>query len=87
MEPPVKMGRRRKNCIVTSKHTVEQEKEVGMNKTGLGLAPTANLKARGAKIVSQSSSCERAGRSNVKIYNKKVDYSKIKPRVDTWRRI
>jgi hypothetical protein len=87
MEPPVKMGRRRKNCIVASKHTVEKEKGVPIKKMGVGLAPTPNLKAREAKIVSQSSPCHSPGRSKVKIRNKKVDYSKIKAKVDTWWKI
>jgi hypothetical protein len=86
MKSPVEMGRRRKNCIVASKPTVEKEKAVSTNEMRVGLAPPTNLKARTAKVSSQSSPCRRPGRNNVKIYNKKMDYSKIKAKVDTWRK-
>jgi hypothetical protein len=55
-----------------------------MNKMSLCLAPSPILKARGSKCLSQSSSCHRPGGRDVKIYNKKMDYSKVKPKVDTW---
>jgi hypothetical protein len=75
MESPVQMGGRRENCIAASKPTV-QKKEVLMKKMGVGLAQPPNLKA-----VPQSSPYHRPGRSNVK-----MDYCKIKAKVDTWRK-
>jgi hypothetical protein len=87
MDSPVKMGRRWENCIEASRFTGEKEKKDPMNKMGVCLAPPPNLKARGAKVVSQSSPCHRPSGMDVKIYNKKVDYSKVKAKVDTWRKI
>jgi hypothetical protein len=55
----VKMGRCRENCIEASRVTSEKEKKDPMNKKGVCLAPPPNLKARGAKVVSQSSPCHR----------------------------
>jgi hypothetical protein len=57
-----------------------------MKEMGVGLAPSPNLEAKEAKIVSQNSPCHRPGGRDVKIYNKKVDYSKIKAEIDTWRK-
>jgi hypothetical protein len=85
MKAPVEIGRRKKNCILASKSTVQMEKKVPVNKTVVGLAPPTNLKATNAKVVSQSSPYQRPRPSNVKMY-KKVDYSKIKAKVDTWRK-
>jgi hypothetical protein len=78
MDSTVKMGRQRKSCVVASKTTGEKEKKVLMKKMGVGLALSPNLKAKKAKAVSQSSPCNRPGGRDVKIYNKKVDYSKMK---------
>ncbi|XP_023716761.1 golgin subfamily A member 6-like protein 22 [Cryptotermes secundus] len=86
MESPVEMRGRRENLIAASKPTVEKKKELPVKKTGLGLVQPPNLKARTAKAVSQSSPHNRPGRSNVKIYSKKMDYSKVKAKVDTWRK-
>jgi hypothetical protein len=82
METHVKMQRQRKNCIVASKATGKKEKKVQMNKTGVGLTPPSNFKASRAKVVSQTSPCHRPGGRDVK----KVDYSKVKAKVDTWRK-
>jgi hypothetical protein len=86
MESPVKTVKRRKKCTVASNVTGEKEKEVPANKIGVGLPSSPNLEASRAKGVTQSSSCHRRGGSNVKIYNKKENYSKIKAKVDTWRK-
>jgi hypothetical protein len=51
----------------------------------VGLTPS-NFKASRAKVVSQTSPCHTPGRRQVKICYKKVDYSKVKAKVDTWRK-
>jgi hypothetical protein len=86
MESPVKMGRPRKHCIVASKATGEKEKKVPMNKVRVGLAPPPNLKAVKAKVVTRSNQIHRPGESHMKICNKKLDYSKIQPKVDAGRK-
>jgi microtubule-associated protein tau len=85
MGSPVEMESRRDSRIVASSVTCE-EKEVPIKKMWVSLAPPPNLKARGAKVMSQSSPCHRLGGGYVKINNKKLDYSKVKAKVDTWRR-
>jgi hypothetical protein len=87
MEAPVEMGRRRKICIVASEATVQKEKKVPVNKTVVGLEQPTNLKATKAKVVPQSSPYHRPSPSNVNIYKKKVGYSKIKAKVDTWKKM
>jgi hypothetical protein len=86
METHVKTQSQRKNCIVASKAMGDKEKKVQMNKMGVGLTPPSNFKASRAKIVSHTSPCHTPGGRNIKIYNKKVDYSKVKAKVDTWRK-
>jgi hypothetical protein len=82
MDSPVKVWRPTANSIEYSRATVEKEREGQMNNMGVCLAPSPILKAKGSKCVSQSSSCHRPGGRDVKIYNKKMDYSKVKPVVN-----
>jgi hypothetical protein len=84
---PVRMGRRRGNCSEASRFRGETEKKEPVKKLGVCLTPAKNLKAMGAKGDSQNSRCHRPRRMDKKIYNKKLDYSKVKAKVDTWRKI
>jgi hypothetical protein len=86
MESPVKMEGPRKNCTVTSKAAGEEEERVPMNKVRVALAPPPNLKTVTAKVVSLGNTIRRPGESHVKISNRKPDYSKIQPKVDSWRK-
>jgi hypothetical protein len=86
MDTHVKMQRQRKNFIVASKATGDKQKKVQINKMGVGLTPPSNFKASRAKVVSQTSPCHTPGGRDMKLCNKKVGYSMVKAKIDTWRK-
>lgn len=55
--------------------------EVPMNKVHVGSAPSPNIKAVKSKIGSLDNATHKPGGGNIKIENKKLDFTKTTPRI------
>jgi hypothetical protein len=84
MKSLVKTGRQRKTVLLLPRLRARRRKF--NEQDGVSLTPPPDLEASRAKVVSQNNPCHRRGGSNVKIYSKKLDYSKVKAKVDTGRK-
>ncbi|XP_031838274.2 microtubule-associated protein tau isoform X2 [Nomia melanderi] len=65
----------------TPSSTAGQEKKMPMNKVQVGAAPSPNLKTVRSKIGSLENTSYKPGGGNVKIENRKLDFSKAQPKI------
>jgi hypothetical protein len=86
VESHVGMGRPRKYCLAATKVTDEKE-NVSVSKKQVVMRPLPNIKAVKPKVVTWRNSNYRPSESSVKISNQKLDFRKIKAKVDTWRKV
>jgi hypothetical protein len=81
-----KLVKLRADCIVASKATDKKGKVNPVNKKQVAIDRIPNLRAVKSKTSTWSKSIHNPKESRVKIRNQKVDYSKIKAKVDTWNK-
>jgi hypothetical protein len=86
MVAPVKIGTCKKNDILACKTAGEKEEKEPISEVRVTLSPPPDLKAVRPSVGSGSNTRHKPGQGHVKLCNQKLDFSKTRARVDTWRK-
>lgn len=83
MVAPVKIGTCRKDNILACKTAGEKEP---ISELKVSLAPSPDLKAVRPSVGPGSNTRHKPGEVHVNLHNQKLDFSKTRARVNTWRK-